>query len=310
MLGAPYAEPAFAVLCGQERRRREQAWWWPVLEAERQQRQRQRPLSPPPAAHGVLHLLARDDWARVLASEGVVGAGSGSEDENDDSGVNLGYRPARVRCLAYDPCARHQVPAFSPLALEEEEEEDEEQRVASSLRLLPAVDAMTLLATAGGAGQHGRERRALPSRRYLTLLREGAREHGLSPEYRAWLEALACYDPAAGAAGVAAAGALAAAGVAAAAAPVALATALFSSASGGGGGPAGALSRYASVAQRAAWLAHDVALAPLLGEGGAMIVEERGGGGGGGGGGASVGGAGDVQEARRRPEDERASSSE
>lgn len=36
-------------------------------------------------------------------------------------------------------------------------------------------------------------RDALPSLRYLTLIREGAEEYGLSPEYRAWLQELQPY---------------------------------------------------------------------------------------------------------------------
>lgn len=37
-------------------------------------------------------------------------------------------------------------------------------------------------------------RQAQPSLRYLTLIREGAEEHGLSPEYRAWLASLEHYQ--------------------------------------------------------------------------------------------------------------------
>jgi hypothetical protein len=277
MLGAPYSEPGFAVLqplLGPEQRQRQKSQaWWPVLETERrmlqQQRQRERPAgapprpSPPPAAHGVLHLLSRDDWRRVLASEGVADLGGGSEKHS----MSLGYRPARVRCSAYDPCARRGGPP--PPAPSREGDSTPQP---TPLSFLPQIDAVTLLGSSGGgggagggAGQHGRERRPLPSRRYLTLLREGAREHGLSPEYRAWLDALACYDPSPEAMGARVAGAVAAAGVAAAAAPVAVAAAVLSGGGGGGGG-------YLLMAQRAAWLAHDWALAPFFGNGGAVAA--------------------------------------
>lgn len=37
-------------------------------------------------------------------------------------------------------------------------------------------------------------RAAQPSLRYLTLIREGAEQHGLVPEYRAWLDQLEHYQ--------------------------------------------------------------------------------------------------------------------
>ena len=37
---------------------------------------------------------------------------------------------------------------------------------------------------------HTQGRSALPSRRYLQLIREGAADHGLDPEYQTWLAGL------------------------------------------------------------------------------------------------------------------------
>ena len=37
-------------------------------------------------------------------------------------------------------------------------------------------------------------REALPSLRYLKLIREGAEQQGLAPEYRAWLDQLEHYE--------------------------------------------------------------------------------------------------------------------
>ncbi len=60
------------------------------------------------------------------------------------------------------------------------------------------VMVFTLQATQGSLLRGGRARppRPLrPSLRYLSLIREGARHHGLDAGYQAWLESIEAYDP-------------------------------------------------------------------------------------------------------------------
>jgi hypothetical protein len=294
MLGLPYAEPAFAVL--QRFRRgeetRPQAWWPAVARRERADADAgvalRAPTPPPspPVAHGVLHLVSREDWRRVLASEGVLDGGDAEEVEDYDDGEDgggrsssssgsnsesFGYRVARVRCLAYSPCARDLQNV--PLTGQEDMQE-------STLSHLPTVEALTLLSAHPQHAAGGR--RARPSKRYLSLLQKGAKEHGLSPEYRRWLESLDSYDASASSSSFSSVPAMAArtgllaAGVAAAAPALPLVALAGAAALGRGGGGA----EYANLAQRALWWAHDVALAPVLGDGGASVVGEEGGGGG------------------------------
>lgn len=311
MLGLPFSEPAFAVLQrlredGGGRAPQPQPWWPAELRSRRRRaapaaagtsRDLVAPPRPPPTAHGVLHLVTLEDWRRVLASEGVLGGGGeGQEEEEEEdgnggAGAGAGYRVARVRCLAYAPCARD-----LEIAGPRKEDEDEDDSAAammtssgasSSFDHLPAVDALTLLSSASSPQHAAQGRRALPSRRYLEILQKGAREHGLSPHYRRYLNSLAFYEPSASPSAAAARAGLLAAGAAAAAAAPALPLVAVAGALAAGRGGNEVLASYANLAQRALWSAHD-ALAPLLGDGGGELV----GGGGDDGGSGGSGGSG------------------
>uniref|UniRef100_A0A7S3VR29 gamma-glutamylcyclotransferase n=1 Tax=Dunaliella tertiolecta TaxID=3047 RepID=A0A7S3VR29_DUNTE len=94
--------------------------------------------------HGVVHLLSKDDWARVQLSEGILPPFS--------QVLQVGYQVIRVRCELYDG----------------------EWVCADTLSAAPAFlgDPWT----------------SRPSLRYLDLLREGARHHGVDPDYCSLLD--------------------------------------------------------------------------------------------------------------------------
>ncbi|KAI8467962.1 MAG: hypothetical protein J3K34DRAFT_523335 [Monoraphidium minutum] len=210
-----------------------------------------------PPAHGVLHAVSREEWAWICSTEGV---GSSS----------AGYQVVEVECTPYRPGRRW------------------EGGGGGGARR-PALRAVTL--QGAPASLHDSRRNALPSSRYLGLLKTGAAHHGLCPSYRAYLDALEPYGSGAGpSAPWRAAGAAAAAAVLASAAAPALPLIVGSrllagppsgagpaAAGGGGGGTAGPAPEASpleavsavlgAAAMRATWAVHDGVLASVFGSG-------------------------------------------
>lgn len=298
MLGFPFSEPAFATLVppGHPLAARiagagAGAGFTPSQQQQQRQLQQQLQQQQPPAVHGVLHAVTQAEWAWLCRTEGVAnggGSGGGSSGGNGSSGS--GYCVVEIEVEPYAPGASWTPPAAAAAAGD----------AAAPRR---AVRALTL--QGAPAALHDARRGALPSRRYLSLLRAGAAHHGVDAAYRRWLGALPAYGdsyggggdgaaagawPFAGAAAAAAAaapvraaGALASAAVMAAAAapalPLAAAAQLLSSASAGGtagrsGGraddadpAAAAVAAASNAAMRATWAAHDALLGSLFGSG-------------------------------------------
>ncbi|GBF90203.1 hypothetical protein Rsub_03336 [Raphidocelis subcapitata] len=205
-----------------------------------------------PEAHGVVHAVSGEEWSQICRTEGVGARG-------------VGYQVIEVELELYASGG------------------------GGGGRGGGVVRALTL--QGAEASLHSSGRRALPSRRYLDLLRSGAAHHGLDPEYRAWLDSLEAYEAARAPAsyGLArAAGALASGAVmlasAAPALPLVAASQLLNSAgaaaaaaNGGGAGPgsegqqggalAAASAQLGAAAMRATWAAHDSLLSGLFGSG-------------------------------------------
>jgi gliotoxin/aspirochlorine biosynthesis gamma-glutamylcyclotransferase len=119
--------------------------------------------------HGVAHLITKDQWQRVLETEG--GAEHNEEDtlnnqqqqqqQQQQEDKSTGYAVATVHLHLYDG------------------------------RQL--TTAKTLVAKAKTAALF-KGKAALPSQRYLKLLQEGAKQHGLSQEYVDFLHSLEPYS--------------------------------------------------------------------------------------------------------------------
>ncbi|KAL1917542.1 uncharacterized protein VTP21DRAFT_3935 [Calcarisporiella thermophila] len=117
----------------------------------------------PPTLHGVLHKLTKRQFLRVLETEG--GAGSGSD---------TGYLVIEIECRQYAPIHNDSVTKLSS------------NRVLDNG--LKTISALTLI-----GGKRATRPNLQPSIRYLNILREGAREHGLDPSYIKHLESLRPY---------------------------------------------------------------------------------------------------------------------
>jgi hypothetical protein len=131
------------------------------------------------------------------------------------------------------------------------------------------VEAQTLRA-APAALHVGRQ--AAPSARYLGLLLEGARHHGLPADYVHWLESQAAYSASSTAGLAVSAGLLL--GSAAVIMPWAVAASAYRGARGASGGEGGVrgvvfdgVASTLHEATRLTWALHDSALAPWLGSG-------------------------------------------
>ena len=131
--------------------------------------------SPPAVCHGVLWRLTNEDWLRVCATEGVP----------------LAYVPLRVRVNPYVPGGfeddqlRNSVLGTVTEAAALAGTENESQRPGYT------VSAVTLRAVQASRALFGLPLLELPpSRRYMGLLRAGAKEAGLSSSWQAKLAEL------------------------------------------------------------------------------------------------------------------------
>jgi hypothetical protein len=121
--------------------------------------------------HGVIHTITKDEWARIKISEGVTGQGKG-----------YGYYESALPCTLY---SNEQVEVVTLLSTQAshhpESKKATEQAGLENNRFSDFYLPKILNA-------------AFPSRRYKTLLVDGARHHRLDDTYRSWLEQLTAYE--------------------------------------------------------------------------------------------------------------------
>jgi hypothetical protein len=138
--GLPYIEPAFA-----------------TLECMRGKR-----------VHGVIHTIAKDEWARIKISEGVTGQGKG-----------YGYYESVLPCTLY---SNEQVEVVTLLSNRASHHPESKQAASLENDRFSDFYSPHILNA------------AFPSRRYKALLVDGARHHRLDDTYRSWLEQLTAYE--------------------------------------------------------------------------------------------------------------------
>ena len=111
----------------------------------------------------MIHLISSREWDGIKRSEGV------------SSSTRTGYQVVTVPCRLYDG------------------------RTVEALTLMAAQGSLSSVRRRGGGSAKassvlGVTGAVPPSQRYLGILKEGARHHGLDPEYQAWLAQVKPYD--------------------------------------------------------------------------------------------------------------------
>ncbi|KAK1770077.1 putative gliotoxin biosynthesis protein [Phialemonium atrogriseum] len=129
---------------------------------------------------GVVYEVTRADYARILATEG----GGSSYHDILVPCLPLGPTDSPMPFLAHTLCA----PRLPLPGDDNDEKEEDEAESPQTPRYLPGWLRKLFLPLRRPAPDH-----AQPSARYLGLIRDGAREHDLPGEYRAYLAALQPY---------------------------------------------------------------------------------------------------------------------
>lgn len=119
--------------------------------------------------HGVVHMIREDEWERVKVSEGV---------NRQEKGY--GYYEARLPCFLYGRKELEVVTLLSNPASHHPKSKKSEALISNG-RFTDFCSQQIMNAS-------------FPSRRYKTLLVDGARHHELDNAYQSWLEQLTAYE--------------------------------------------------------------------------------------------------------------------